>query len=89
MPTETAVPFSRSRFLFQTDDLSLNFATSAYGKVVVHVLDMAGTDIYTSEELYGNELSSPLHIEGLAGKVGRLFIELQEAHLYAVGSSMI
>ena len=74
---------------FQTDDLYLNFATSAYGKVVVHVLDMDGTDIYTSEELYGNELSSSLHIEGLAGKVGRLYIELQEAHLYAIGSSMI
>ena len=73
---------------FRMDDIYLNFATSAYGSIVVRVLDMDGNVTFTSEELYGNALSEGLHIEGLAGTVGRLEFELKEAHLYAVGSSM-
>jgi hypothetical protein len=56
--------------------------------VIVRVLDPDGNVTFTSEEYYGNELSAPVHIDGLAGKTGRLSFELREAHLYAVGSSM-
>ncbi len=74
---------------FLTDDIYLNFSTSAFGYVIVKVLDQDGNDIYCSEELFGNELSRPLHIDGLTGQAGRLQIELKEAHLYAIGSTMI
>lgn len=73
---------------FQTDTIHLNLATSAYGFVKITILDLAGDPIYTSDEIYGNEISYPLTIEGLAGKFGRMQIELQEAHLFAIGSSM-
>lgn len=73
---------------FQTDTIHLNLATSAYGFVKITILDLAGAPIYTSDEIYGNEISYPLTIEGLAGKFGRMQIELQETHLFAIGSSM-
>ena len=40
-------------------------------------------------EFFGNEISTPLHVDGLKGTAGRLVFELKEAHLYAVGSVMI
>ncbi|MBR5312931.1 MAG: hypothetical protein IKU40_08635 [Clostridia bacterium] len=73
---------------FQSDEFYLNFATSAYGSVIVRVLDPDGNVTFTSEEYFGNELSAPVHVDGLAGKTGRLSFELREAHLYAVGSPM-
>lgn len=42
-----------------------------------------------SEELYGNELSYPVHINGLSGKSGRLEIIMNDAKIYAIGSDML
>ena len=73
---------------FRSDDLYLNFATSACGCVIVQVLDEEENVRYTSDELYGNEISSHLHIDGLSGTMGRLVFRLKEASLYAIGSDM-
>ncbi len=74
--------------LFTSDDIYLNYATSAYGYVIVTIIDEQGQEIFKSEEIFGNELSHPFHVEGLAGQKGRLKLELCAAHLYALGSSM-
>ena len=73
---------------FESDTISLNYRTSAYGYIRVTVRDTDGNTIYVSNEIYGNELSHTLSIEGLAGKEGTLFIELKEANLYAIGAEM-
>ena len=73
---------------FRSDDIYLNFSTSACGHVVVEVLDDEGNVRVTSEEFYGNEISASLHVEGLKGTTGRLVFRLKEASLYAVGSNM-
>lgn len=73
---------------FESDTISFNYATSAYGYLRVHVRDTNGKTVYTSDELYGNELSDTLTIPGLAGTDGTLFIEMKEAHLYALGADM-
>lgn len=73
---------------FQTDTIYFNFATSAYGYGKVTILDLEGNTLFVSEEMYGNEISYPLTIPELTGKFGRICIELQEAHLYAIGSDM-
>ena len=73
---------------FQTDDIYLNYSTSAYGYVKVTILDDTGAEVFVSDEIFGNELSHKLHVEGLSGKTGTMQIELKEAHLYALGSDM-
>ena len=73
---------------FESDTISLNYRTSAYGYIRVTVRDMDGNVIYVSDEIYGNELSHTLSIEGLAGTDGTLLIELMEADLYAIGAQM-
>jgi len=73
---------------FESDDIHLNYATSAYGYVKVTVLDENGQVRFESGEIYGNELSYRLRIGGLAGTGGSLVIELNEAHLYAIGADM-
>ena len=73
---------------FESDEFFLNFATSAYGFVKVKILDPDGNELFASEELYGNDLSRRLHFDGLAGRSGRMEIEIREADLYALGSSM-
>ena len=45
-------------------------------------------EIFVSDEIFGNELSHNLHVDGLAGKIGTMRVELKEAHLYALGSNM-
>ncbi len=80
--------FTTKDLEFETDDIYLNFSTSAYGYVKVTVLDEDGKEFYKSDEQYGNEISRKLTIEGLKGKKGKLVIELSEAHLYAIGSDM-
>ena len=71
-----------------SDELYLNYVTSAYGYVKVTVINEKGEDFYISDEIFGNELSYKLHIEGLKGTKGRLKIELSAAYLYAMGSCM-
>ena len=78
--------FTTPALAFETDDIHLNFATSAYGSVQVRVRSDSGAE--RCEELYGNELSCPLHIEGLSGTTGTLEITLREARLYAMGADM-
>lgn len=73
---------------FESDTISLNYATSAYGSVRVTVRDLDGNTLFASDEIYGNELSYPLTFEGLTGKEGTLLIEMKEAHLYAIGAKM-
>ena len=73
---------------FETDDIYLNYSTSAYGYVKITVLDDSGDVIAETDELYGNELSHKLTFEGLNGKSGRLRIELNDAKIYALGSDM-
>ena len=73
---------------FESDTISLNYRTSAYGYIRVTVRDMDGTTLYTSDEIYGNELSHTLIFEGLTGKEGTLLIEMKEANLYAIGAKM-
>ncbi len=74
--------------VFASDEIFLNYATSAYGYVKVTAEDAEGREIFSSGEIFGNELSHGLRAEGLAGRCGRLRIELKEAHLYALGSDM-
>nr|MCR5263836.1 hypothetical protein [Clostridiales bacterium] len=73
---------------FESDDIYLNFSTSAYGYVKVKIAGSDGSEIFLSGELYGNELSRRLSVKGLSGKTGRIEIELCEADLYAIGSDM-
>ena len=73
---------------FQSDDIYLNYATSAYGSVIVTVLDDAGNVRFTSGEIFGNEFSHGIHVEGLRNTTGYLYLTLKEARVYAIGSSM-
>ncbi len=73
---------------FESDSISLNCATSAYGSIRVTVRDTEEKVLFVSDEIYGNTLSHTLTFEGLAGTEGTLLIEMQEAHLYAIGASM-
>lgn len=73
---------------FESDDIFLNFKTSAYGYVKLTFIDESDSEIFSTEELFGNELSHKVHVEGLRGKTGRIKIQLREAHLYAMGSEM-
>lgn len=80
--------FTTKELSFTTDTIHLNYSTSAFGSVMVQVLDQDGMVRYTSPEIYGNELSYPLTIPGLAGTTGTLRFVLKEAHVYAIGSDM-
>lgn len=80
--------FTTKELSFTTDTIYLNYSTSAFGRVVVQVLNLDGTIRYTSKEIYGNELSYPLTISNLAGTEGLLRFTLKEAHVYATGSNM-
>ena len=73
---------------FESDRISLNYATSAYGYIRVTVRDADGNVLYASDDIYGNELSHTLTIDGLAGKEGRILVEMKEANLYAIGAKM-
>ena len=73
---------------FVSDDIFLNFSTSAYGYVKVKIVGTDGV-IFTSDELFGNDISRLLHIDGLTGRNGHMEIELCEADLYALGSDML
>ncbi len=73
---------------FLTDEFFLNYATSAYGYVKVTLYDEAGTELYDSGEIFGNELSHRICCEGLTNRIGSMKVELKEAHLYALGSRM-
>ena len=73
---------------FTDDTFYPNYATSAYGGIAVTVLNDDGTVFSELPELYGNELSHSVHVEGLAGRKGRISMRLYEAHLYAMGSGM-
>lgn len=73
---------------FESDDFYINYSTSAYGSIVITVVDEFGKFIAKTEEIYGNELSHKIHFEGIKGKHGRLIIEMNDAKLYAIGSDM-
>lgn len=80
--------FTTKTLKFETDDIHLNYSTSAYGYIRVTILDDSGSEIFASDEIYGNELSHKLTVKGLSGKTGVMRIELKGAHLYAMGSDM-
>ena len=73
---------------FEQDFIHVNFSTSAYGSVKVKVLDEEGNLKFESDELFGNEISRRIHFCGLENTIGRIVIELSDAHVYAIGSSM-
>ena len=73
---------------FETDDIHINYATSVYGSIRLKVVDMQGCVKCDSGEIFGNELSRPVHFDGIAGTCGRLVIELCDAKLYAIGGAM-
>ncbi|MBQ7931937.1 MAG: hypothetical protein IJ334_13100 [Clostridia bacterium] len=73
---------------FETEDIHINYATSAYGSIRLKVMDMQGCVQHDSGEIFGNELSHRVHFDGIAGMCGRLVIELNDAKLYAIGSVM-
>jgi len=80
--------FTTKQLYFESDDVYLNYATSACGHVKVTVVGEMGKVLYESDKIYGNELSHHLHFEGIKGHRGSLIVELCEAHLYAIGSKM-
>lgn len=80
--------FVTKPLLFAADDVYLNFSTSAYGHVRMRVLSEDGEEVFDSGEIFGNELSHRVHVEGMAGKCGKIQFDLKEADLYAVGSTM-
>lgn len=73
---------------FEQDFIHLNFATSACGSVKVKVLDENGNLRFESDELFGNYISARVRFAGLENTVGRIVLELSDAHIYAIGSSM-
>ena len=73
---------------FLSDDFYINYSTSAYGSIVIRVVDEFGNFIAKTDEIYGNELSHKVHFEGLKGRHGRLIIEMNDAKLYAIGADM-
>ena len=77
-----------SELHFETNDIYLNYSTSVYGYIKVTILDDRNNELFISDEIYGNELSHKLSVEGLTGRTGTMRIELKEAHLYALGSNM-
>jgi len=72
--------------IFESDDIYLNYSTSAYGYVKLTIIDDDDEIICESDEIYGNELAHCIHVDGLAGRSGRIIIELKEADLYAIGA---
>ncbi|MBE6892070.1 MAG: hypothetical protein E7481_08630 [Ruminococcaceae bacterium] len=74
---------------FVSDDIFINYKTSAYGYVKLSFVDEQDNVIAETEELYGNELSEKIHVDGLVGKKGKIKIELCEAHIYAIGCDMM
>ncbi len=81
--------FTTKPLQFVSDDVYLNYATSAYGNIEITVADEKGQTVFSSGEIFGNELSHRVHIDGLAGKSGTMTVSLKEAHLYALGSAMM
>ena len=73
---------------FESDDFYINYSTSAYGSIVITVVDEFGRFIAKTDEIYGNELSHKIHFDGIKGKHGRLIIEMNDAKLYAIGADM-
>jgi len=73
---------------FLSDDFYINYSTSAYGSIVIRVVDEFGNFIAKTDEIYGNELSHKVHFEGIKGRHGRLIIEMNDAKLYAIGADM-
>lgn len=80
--------FTTKPLKFESDEIHLNYSASAYGYIRVTILDEENNEIFVSDEIYGNELSHRLTVDGLTGKIGAMRIELKEAHLYAMGSAM-
>ncbi|MBE6613309.1 MAG: hypothetical protein E7632_12545 [Ruminococcaceae bacterium] len=73
---------------FETDTVHLNYQTSVYGSIRVKALNAEGQIVGDSGEIFGNELSRPVTLAGIAGTCGRLVIELCDAKLYAIGGAM-
>lgn len=84
-------------FLYEGAGLFLNYATSAAGSISVSVLDetekaVEGFGFEDCGEIYGNELQKEVLWSGktlgeLNGKIIRLSIQLNDAHLYALGKA--
>jgi len=73
---------------FEENDIYLNYATSAYGYVKLTLYSHDGQVRFESGEIFGNEMSHHLHIDGLKSTVGYFVIEMNEATVYAIGSDM-
>ena len=73
--------------VFESEDIYLNYSTSAYGYVKLRILNDAGEELFASGEIFGNELNRKLHIDGIVGKCGRILLEMKEADVYAIGAS--
>lgn len=84
-------------FTFEGTGLFINYATSAAGHISVAVLDENEKDIpgfgfEACGEIYGNELQKEVLWDGksldeLKGKIIKLSIKLNDAHLYALGKA--
>ncbi len=76
-------------FIFEGENLQINFATSAVGFVRIEILDEQGNAIkgYDTGRLFGNSLARPCDFEAplsaLAGKPVRFRMTMKDADLYA------
>lgn len=75
--------------IFEGNQLSINFSTSAYGSVRIRILDEAGVPIegYDSGNHFGDSVDREVpfakSLEKLAGKAVRLEITMSDADLYS------
>ena len=76
-------------FTFTGDKLSVNFATSALGYLIIDLCDENGTPIegYTTGRLFGNSIERPCDFEkslaDLSGKPIRMKISMKDCEFYS------
>lgn len=72
-----------------TDEMRVNFATSAAGGMTVSVCNAEGCELegYTSYEMFGDSVDRPVEFEKplaeLFGRSVRFKFKLKDAHLYS------
>lgn len=76
-------------FVFEGDELKVNFATSALGYLKIWLCDENGVPIegYESGKLFGNSVSRPVDfisdLAAISGKQVRMKVELKDADMYS------
>lgn len=76
-------------FLFEGDELEINFATSALGSIRIRLCDESGNPLegFDSGIIFGDSVDRKVRFAGelkeLAGKAIRMKVQLKDCHLYS------